>query len=395
MSDRDTDQLVNLLTNQIHAIFRAFESSCISSSYDFGSGHLDYDVIRDLPENEKERLKSLLEKMKRGKIRKNKWPRLEDSIHEILTLETSLNVPESRIKPFHTSTRGALDHLFSRILPESGVIALPLPNWDFWKYLEGANEGRYGFQFFSALTPDQLVDNYQKVASKSGVDALLIVSPANPMGFRLDKEVLGELDAISTRNGIKVVVDDLLRGNLPLGDRESIAAHFSHPYLVEGFSHRFGDMPLGRISYILVPEGEKRIEPPVKDIPCICSEILAAAYQYSSPKIFAEIKERNRAFDKGIRKKCPDVQITRPSYGSITSVVRLPDRLEMGAREFKENAGINGIEVYPVSSFYPSGVSPDPESDRMLRVSVGSMDVEEIKEGAKKLGVGIDFIARQ
>jgi len=185
----------------------------------------------------------------------------------------------------------------------------------------------------------------------------------------------------------------LLRGNLPIGDRETIAANISEPYVVEGFSHRFGNGHLSELSYALVPEGDRAVSPPYKG-ECLCSEILDLAFRYCTKPIAEELQARNAAFDRGMRTVLPEIQITRPSNSSITSVVKLPDQMEIGSTHFAEEARINGVGVFPMSHFYPDGVQPPKVAERYFRVAVGEMDIERVEVGADYLARGMSLRMR-
>lgn len=358
-----------------------------SPTYCFDSGHLDYDVAKDIPLRVLGRLIEKHEGLLDGDLSASDVLPFQEPVKAILASETSLGtLPDARIKVFDRSARGSIDYVLSRIVGQDGSVALPLPNWMFWDNLRGVQREEYYLDCFLALDSDQLVENYKTLVRQHKFDALLLVHPSNPLGYKLTPEILKELDQISEREGITIVVDDLLRGNQPEGDRETIAASLSRPYLVEGFSHRFGAIPLGSFSYVLVPEDDGLIEAPQLQ-PNMYSEVLAAAYRYSTPKIAREIQRRNEIFDKEISRYCPDVRISRPSITSISSVLELPPQSRMGAIQFRHYAEKNDIGVYPVNSFFPREVRQPDGSSKLLRITVGSMDIDRIREGAEKLGM--------
>lgn len=379
----------------IQMIFESFRRAVLGQTYDFGSGTLSYSLGDDIPQSEVERLDLLADKIENRRFF-SKRPEVLDFgsvIVKMLAEETSLRPKENQITQMHLSARYALDHVFKQIVRPGSKIALPVPNWNFWNKLPGVQEGNYSFEFFPAWNKDQLVDGFEKTARRGDISAVLLVNPSNPLGIHLDREVGIALDDIVQKYGIIPVVDDLLRGNQPIGQRETVAVSLSAPYVVEGFSHRFGE-EFQSLSYVLNPEGRKQVH--CKGEPkCLCSEILSLALQYATQPIVNQLVLRNAAFDEGMRQILPDIQITRPSDSSITSIVQLPTGVKMDVRRFSRETELNGININPVTSFYPPEVTPHNESNRLFRVAVGEMDVDQVRDGAMYLAKGIDYILSQ
>lgn len=350
--------------------------------YTFGSGHLDYDPLDHLPGD------VMMELQRIGDLERNTKP-MEVVVKKILDAETSLNAPEARIKPFIGRTREAIDYALSNIAMDKRRVALPVPNWSFWQHMGIDQGGLYSFDFFRALNPEELVTNFQSLAKTETLDAVILTSPSNPIGYRIDSSTAKEIDKIAQRYGVAVVVDDLLRGVQPLGDRESIAVNFSQPYVIEGFSHRFGQV-LGEFSYILVPEGVEPFHLPLA-MQYGLSEAVEFCYEHSSEKVTEELVRRNNAFDEGIRSHVPDIEIVRPSKSSITSVVTMPEGAPSDADSFCRASLVAGVRAYPVNSFMPRSVEGPLETAYKFRVAIGSMPVSSIKQGATILGDGLSY----
>ena len=360
------------------------------TSYDFIPGHLDYDIGRDIPREELERLIELKKYVGSLDLDSAERPQFEPVLTEMLANEAELVVSDkTRIIPFHLSARGAIDHVL-RSIAQNKKVALPTPNWFFWSKLDGAAEGRYGFEYFQALTPDQLVSNFKKLSKQKDLGALLLVSPSNPLGFSIDSGIAEELDKIAQKNGIEVVIDDLLRGNQPFGKRQTIARYFSRPFVVEGFSHRFGENPLGALSYVLLPEGDIYLDSDKsREQDCICPEVLKLAFKYSSRPIFEQLVVRNRAFDKGIRETFPDIEIVRTHEGSITSIVTMPKALKGTASKLYETAALNNLGIAPIAKYFPEGSVIPRSVSRKFRIAIGAMDEGRVYYGARFLGKGM------
>ena len=349
-------------------------SSQQKDNYEFGNGCFHYSIEGDFPMEEKVMLASL-----RGLLQGGYGKGIltaTAAISENLKAETSLDPSEDRIMPFFHSARHTLDWIFSQ---RGGNIAMPIPNWPgFWS-LEGLGRGDYSFEYFHAHNQDQLVENFEHATKKGDISGLLLVNPANPLGYIIDADHAGQLSETADKYGVQVIIDDLLRGNMPIGQRESIGVYFSNPIIVEGMSHRWGESPLGFISYMHMPDN---IVVKRKDIgPSLIGPYLLSAEKYSKEKIVQLLTERNRQLDLGLAGN--GVNITRPSMSSITSVVELPNGFP-DATQFCIHAYHNGVLVAPMAGYYPDDRVP-PGAKPGFRVAIGTTDAEKVYKGASLL----------
>ncbi len=368
-------------------------SELLKPRFDFATGQFRYDISGHIPKDIYQALLELQTKKKEGSDISDQLTPFETTIMHIHEQETSLRPFEDRIRPMHTSARGAIDYTFSQILKKGEQAIIPVPNWTFWHHLEGYKKKDYGFKYFNASDPDLLVDGFRKAASKRKAKAMILVDPSNPLGYRLTQDVCQEIDSIAEKEGITVVVDDLLRGNQPVGSRESIAAYFSRPYVVEGFSHRFGENPLSNISYIIVPEGNNTVQSE-KIKTCLCAELLKEAYQYATEPVLEELAERNRLFDESIRNEMPDLNVYRASDSNITGTIELPEAVGTYANRFAYQLRSKDVYIYPVASFMPKWRLMPRGLRRTLRFSVGTIHRSMIPHGAQILGQQIKEMAR-
>jgi len=333
-----------------------------NSGYDFSSAHFNYDVMSDLPDE------ALLA------------PTFQEVVSKILVKETKLDFKEDQIIPFHMKTRLVIDRLF-RIFAGREKVALPLPNWHFWDMR--CEQGSYGFRYFQGENEDQLVGNFSTVAKEGDVKCLVLVSPANPLMYKLSEDAAKEIDGIALKHNIEVIINDILRGVQPVGDRRSIGEYFTRPYIVEGFSKRFGEYPLGNKAYVLVPEDDLVVRGEHAKEERLCGGILELAYRYSTEHISEELRARNSAFDSGIYVHNPNIVILRPSDTHLISLLILPD----GFQTQNLRSNLSGhIDIRYKSDYYPGGYEKNPD---FLRITTATMDTDQIYDGAMELGNAI------
>lgn len=373
-------------------------------NFNFGSAHYNYDIRNDFPDTVSRRLERARQRYvtleERGASARPSTNGhgsglLEKRIRQMLLQETSLSSVEDQIVSLPGMfTREAMDYLLRSILSKTGgKVALPLPNWHFWS-LDGCKEGAYSFSYFDAVDEEQLVTGFTKAARQQELRALILTSPAVPLMYALSEAAAKEIDRIALREGVEIVIDDVLRGVQPIGQRNSIARHFTKPYVIEGFSKRFGDEPLGALSYVLLPqecEHAAAIRPRASHAASsLFSQVLEAALLYSSRNAVAELESRNRALDAGLGALPSNVRIIRPSTTHLTTLFEIPlsphdkDHWFHGVVENKK------IDVFCLNAFYPQGYGVSPAIKRRhassFRVTVGMMPRQKVYDGAKVLG---------
>lgn len=203
----------------------------------------------------------------------------------------------------------------------------------------------------------------------------------NPMQYHISEDAAKQINEIANKQGITIILDDLLRGNEPLGQRKSIYSFFSNPYLIEGLSHRYGEKPLGNFSYVLAPEGST-LNNDIKEVPHIFGELLHFAYIYSSKPIVDDLKLRNGGIDKAFERYFPEANIIRSSPSSITSLIELPKNYSL---DTINDLYSQGVVIFPIEGFFPEGHKVPRFDKTLLRVAVGSMDAFDVYEGAVEM----------
>ncbi|MDO8642853.1 MAG: hypothetical protein Q7R76_04700 [Candidatus Woesearchaeota archaeon] len=311
--------------------------------------------------------------------------------------ETTLAVETERIIPCASTTRDALDHVFHELCQPNKQVAIPVPNWHFQLICN-----TLPFTFFEAPNEESLVENFEREAKKGTIYALILVNPAVPLMYTISEPAARLLDETACRYGVDIVIDDILRGLDEPGQRDSIARFFTRPYVVEGFSKRYGDEPLGDVSYILAPDAPsaKKMKMSVTSTPeyetgrYVRGSLLQLAYHNATASALAELKRRNEAFDNGLHLFAPpETTVVRASPCAITSLVRLPEHCRYTGTELEKE--LKGeMVVAGMGSFLPDGHRRQYDKIRdmkALRITVGPMDEQMVYQGARELGMRISM----
>jgi aspartate/methionine/tyrosine aminotransferase len=316
---------------------------------------------------------------------------VEDVISQLVRRETSVELNDYSIRSCNGSARVALGVVFDHFLQSRKPIALPVPNWHFWK-LKNAAEQPYSFTYLSATREDELVESFAQAARKTAISALLLSSPVTPIGYSITTPAARELAGIARQSGIAVIVDDIRRGSLPLDQRDSIARHFDRPFIVEGLGHRLGEHSCGALSYVLVPngvavDGLEALQ--VRENVAATAMRLQLAIEYGSQPALDEIRMRNEALDDGLRETAPgDVTAHRTGPTQVTTLLTLPPSYPIDATEFAKRAWFahGNMVIAPAATFYPPEYPLAGALVRSFRVSVGKMAVPQIHAAARALG---------
>lgn len=375
-------------------IARQLLGESFDNSYDLGSAHFwEFSAPEHIPHSYFVGIRNLSGDVKeKGKFETKEYPNLPN-MHEVFEQmifhETSLSTKRKHLHPVYLSTRRTLDYVFNEVATKKGKkIAVPLPSWHFWKIGE-ERKPAHMFHYFDAINEAQFVDNFTKVAKNKDVGALVFSDPANPLLYRISESAAKAIDKVALKNGVEIIVDDVLRGTFPLGQRDSVGRFFTRPYIVEGMSKRFGDEPFGRISYCLAPE---KVGFPDKYLlngdsySLLFGSGIDMALQHSSTPALNELEKRNKAFDDGMRKEWKDAKITRPSPTCLVSLVELPKN---GHSAYNFATGLylrERIVVNPVSIFYPDSQLASSELRSLFRVSVGKNQQSELFKIGQLIG---------
>ncbi|MEK6910216.1 MAG: hypothetical protein AABW82_00400 [Nanoarchaeota archaeon] len=380
---------------------------CGTSPYrkvEFGGGSFSNpNLYEHIPEDERVRLAKITDNLsKRPPFFRDSRKRLESNLAEAmkdtLSEETTLDLRKFNIHPTNGSTRSAIGHILNNFESSGKAIALPIPNWYFWDNKHGI-EGDHNFKYFEALNEDQLVSGFSKLAKGGKLDSVIISNPMTPLGYEISRDAAKEIDKVALHHGIKVLVDDVLRGTREVGERDTLASVFTNPYVAEGLGHRLGyDNRLGKISLVLTPVNDRKINIPdftnPQDIDLL-EPLFRLAMKHASTPTLTELRKRNSEFDIGFRETAPDgVNVHRPYPTSITSLVTIPNSSSIDAINLASMMYLSrDILTGPISAFYPKNYDIPKAQRYNLRVSVGGNHSSETRENARILGEAMtDFI---
>ena len=170
----------------------------------------------------------------------------------------------------------------------------------------------------------------------------------------------------------------------------SIAEYFSRPYVVEGFSKRFGeDVPTENHAYILAPKSSRLKQEDKVD--CTGGEVVRALNKHSTPRILEALQIRNEIFDKTLQANCSELKIIRPYPTHLLTVVELPFDLNHEDAAFfrKELEKVKSGPILTIS--HQKGPCPAlewSEEDGRYWCSLIDEFSEDEKKNGLKLGRG-------
>ncbi|MEK6889883.1 MAG: hypothetical protein AABX35_01715 [Nanoarchaeota archaeon] len=326
--------------------------------------------------------------------RKELEDRLASSMSKMLAKETTLDLKKFNIHPVRGSTRDAIEPLFNHFKKSRKSIALPIPNWYFWDNEHGVR-GNHSFKYFEALNEDQLVSGFKKLAKKGEVGSVVISNPMTPLGYEISRGAAKEIDCLALQNGVKVLVDDVLRGTRELDNRDTLASVFTNPYFAEGFGHRIAlDNNIGSLSYVGIPKNDRKVKMPEFEHPQYIPAfvpLFELVMEHASGPALEELRKRNSEFDAGFRETAPDsIKLKRLYPTSITSLITLPDNIVSDGVDIEYSAKKKyGAGIAPINMFYPDNHSIPKNMHRNLRSSVGGTPLNRIREGARLMGMGL------
>jgi len=202
---------------------------------------------------------------------------LEEIASQILKDETQFDLSKYNLSVSTTGARGAIISVLNQIVtPQKPCVMYASPNWVFDAVVGSVKNARIAETFIP--TAENFVDTFEFVSSKVPLGAVILVDPANPLGYRFTKEQIERIERTSQKYGIVPIFDDVFRGLQAKGERHSSSEYSHCSVIVETTSKRFGARGLG-VTWTLTPK-ELNLTPSVKEESCTgCSSLAAVVTQ--------------------------------------------------------------------------------------------------------------------
>ncbi len=181
----------------------------------------------------------------------------EDVARQILSQETALDLSNYSLSVSALGARTAIASVLRKLVTgKRNLVAYASPNWVFEKVVAEVPNARY--LSFYANSGDSFVQRCEIIAKNVGdkMAAVIVVDPANPLGYRLSKEQTHYLERVAEKHGFPLIFDDAFRGLQAKGQKDTAAMHTRNSIIVETTSKRFGARGAG-VTWTLIPRDHK------------------------------------------------------------------------------------------------------------------------------------------
>lgn len=249
LRDNDDEETVQLELHKtsVHLPYGGFEEHALP--FNFLDANVNHVAFGSTPEE----LEVLGEIYRTYDSCKTEYPKsLDDVARGIVQAETGFNLDSY---DFYTSVTGAryaigqtLSHLVTSDKP---FVAYASPNWIFDSVVASVRSAA-GFPFF-AFSGDSFVGHFEELPEKDRIAALIVVDPANPLGYRLSQRNVSQMEEVAQEHGIVPIFDDVFRGMQRPGERHSASEFSKKSVVVETTSKRFGIRGIGT-TWTLIPK---------------------------------------------------------------------------------------------------------------------------------------------
>ncbi|MBS3128864.1 aminotransferase class I/II-fold pyridoxal phosphate-dependent enzyme [Candidatus Woesearchaeota archaeon] len=287
---------------------------------------------------------------------------LEGVVREILHAETTLELERYNLFTSASGARHALVGVLQKLVTQDKPVVLyASPNWIFDNVMTKV-PGAQGYGFH-ATSAEEFVEGFEQHA-QNNVAALILVDPANPLGYRFNREHIERIESIAERSGIVPIFDDPFRALQEEGKRHSSSQYSSRSVIVETTSKRLGARGLG-ITWTLVPKQLSQVTPEIA-IGCQGCENIAAItidslYQARYGERIREMLIANsKAFQAGLRSVTDQGEFRQAFPGMPILTYMLPEYLNP-----REVLGLLDPPVLMTSGFdwITANLRGDPDQD--------------------------------
>lgn len=176
---------------------------------------------------------------------------LEEVAMQILEDETNLNLANYNLRVSAGGARGAIATVINNVTTrKKPLVVYSSPNWIFDNLVTNLTKAQPCS--FHATTADEFIERFEQGANDN-VAAVILVDPANPIGYRFSREHIERIEQVSEQYGIVPIFDDVFRGMQKEGERYSSSEHSHNSVIVETTSKRFGARGIGA-TWTLIPK---------------------------------------------------------------------------------------------------------------------------------------------
>ena len=183
---------------------------------------------------------------------KIKYKPIEEVVKGIMEAETPIELDNYDLRVSASGARQAIiDSLTQLVSTDRPLVAYASPNWSFdiiTSHVPGASRNP-----FFAFDENSFVSGFSQLPNKNKIAAVILVDPANPLGYRFGRKHIQEIERIAKQNGIVPIFDDAFRGLQAPGERHSSSEYSNNSIIVETTSKRFGIKGIG-VTWTLTPK---------------------------------------------------------------------------------------------------------------------------------------------
>lgn len=304
-------------------------------------------------------------------------PELREGIAKLYDRWYGVDIDPARVVVTSGSS-GAFLLAFTALFDAGARVGLTEPGYPSYRQILRALD----LEPVGVPTRDEVGHRLEPSDLPTGLDGLIVASPANPTGVILDRDHLGALISASAASGTSFVSDEIYHG-LHYEDRAVTALEISDDvYVINSFSKYFS-MTGWRIGWMVVPEDHLRTVERLAQNMFICASHAAQVAAIGALEATEELEANRAVYAENRRlmlKELPGIGFDRLSppdgafyvYADVSEMT--DDSLSLSRRILEEA----GVAVTPGLDFDPV------RGGKTLRFSY-ARSTADIVEGLERL----------
>lgn len=280
-------------------------------------------------------------------------PELREGIAKLYDRWYGVDIDPARVVVTSGSS-GAFLLAFTALFDAGARVGLTEPGYPSYRQILRALD----LEPVGVPTRDEVGHRLEPSDLPTGLDGLIVASPANPTGVILDRDHLGALISASAASGTSFVSDEIYHG-LHYEDRAVTALEISDDvYVINSFSKYFS-MTGWRIGWMVVPEDHLRTVERLAQNMFICASHAAQVAAIGALEATEELEANRAVYAENRRlmlKELPGIGFDRlsPPDGAFyvyADVSEMTDDSLALSRRILEEAGVAvtpGLDFDPV-----------------------------------------------